>query len=422
MSAGTITVTDEANQTQDVANLSRDTTSTNGTVSRLPDVSALLNQQGDRMSAAQAAGQAVAQRIGDYADAQARATGDPAWAEGGNKRAEMQAAGAAVVAGLGGGVGSAVAGAAGAGIGSKMGGELNKLSDSIAASNLTGDANMNAALGNIVANVIATGAGAAVGGAGAFGSSTVDLYNRQLHPDERQWAKDNAGKFAQFYEGQTGQTITTDQAQQMLLANGYRLVDDMASKGPGGDPLAVQFISQNASGLFNATPAERANPGRLGGPLTPEQPALPGYEAHPQVGMAVGAAVGITTLGAVAPIAATAWGLGALYDYSGDALSRALGLSNDDPNVGKSLMVGGITAAISALSLPLGALGKEAGIAGKVVVGGYNAAVAGVGSFGATAVADSGSPDLAAGVGIGSNALGALMTGMMPGPLGNFLK
>ncbi|MCP3713149.1 hypothetical protein M3I54_40830 [Paraburkholderia sp. CNPSo 3274] len=29
---------------------------------------------------------------------------------------------------------------------------------------------------------------------------------------------------------------------------------------------------------------------------------------------------------------------------------------------------------------------------------------------------------LAAGVGIGSNALGALMTGMMPGPLGNFLN
>ncbi|MEX3949948.1 hemagglutinin repeat-containing protein [Paraburkholderia sp. EG287B] len=200
VSAGAITVTDGANQRQDVANLSRDTTNTNGTVSKLPDVSALLNEQGDRMNAAQAAGQAVAQRIGDYADAQARATGDPAWAEGGNKRAEMQAAGAAVVAGLGGGVGSAVAGAAGAGIGSKIGGELNKLSDSIAASNLTGDANMNAALGNIVANVVATGAGAAVGGAGAFGSSTVDLYNRQLHvdrdpyKDERTLAKQLADK------------------------------------------------------------------------------------------------------------------------------------------------------------------------------------------------------------------------------------
>ncbi|WP_201697559.1 hemolysin [Paraburkholderia hiiakae] len=144
--------------------------------------------------ASQAAGQAVAQRIGDYASAQEKATGDPEWAEGGNKRAAMQAAGAAVVAGLGGGVASAVEGAAGAAIGSKMGGNLNKLSDSIAASNPTGDANVNQALGNIVANVIATGAGAAAGGAGAFSSSDVDRYNRQLHSEEKTLAKQLADK------------------------------------------------------------------------------------------------------------------------------------------------------------------------------------------------------------------------------------
>ncbi|WP_375541702.1 hemagglutinin repeat-containing protein [Paraburkholderia sp. CNPSo 3281] len=221
VSAGAITVTDGANQKQDVAGLSRETTNTNGSVSKLPDVSALLNQQGDRMNAAQAAGQAVAQRIGDYADAQARATGDSAWAEGGSKRAEMQAAGAAVVAGLGGGVGSAVAGAAGAGIGSKMGGELNKLSESIAASNLTGDANMNAALGNIVANVIATGAGAAVGGAGAFASSTVDLYNRQLHEDSNAKEQTLAKKLADESGGRyTEQDIENQMARMDLTVNG----------------------------------------------------------------------------------------------------------------------------------------------------------------------------------------------------------
>jgi filamentous hemagglutinin len=228
VSAGAIIVTDGANQTQDVANLSRDTTNTNGTVSKLPDVSALLNEQGDRMNAAQAAGQAVAQRIGDYADAQARATGDPAWAEGGNKRAEMQAAGAAVVAGLGGGVGSAVAGAAGAGIGSKLGGELNKLSDSIAASNLTGDANMNAALDNIVANVVATGAGAAVGGAGAFGSSTVDLYNRQLHPDEYALAKKNAKLVADKLG------ISVQEAEGRIIAEILRNSDKQTAEASGG--------------------------------------------------------------------------------------------------------------------------------------------------------------------------------------------
>ncbi len=192
VSAGTITVTDTARQTQDIAGLSRDTTDTNGKVANTPDVSDLLNRQADRMNAAQAAGQAVAQRIGDYASAQEKATGDPEWAEGGNKRAAMQAAGAAVVAGLGGGVASAVGGAVGAAIGSKMAGSLNGLSSSIAASNPTGDADVNQALGNIVANVIATGAGAVAGGAGAFSSSNVDRYNRQLHPDEKKAIKDQA--------------------------------------------------------------------------------------------------------------------------------------------------------------------------------------------------------------------------------------
>ncbi|WP_322056718.1 hemagglutinin repeat-containing protein [Paraburkholderia sp. J63] len=429
VSAGTITVTvtDPTHQTQDVAGLSRDTTDTNGTVSKLPDVNALLNQQADRMNAAQAAGQAVAQRIGDYANAQEKATGDPEWAEGGSKRAAMQAAGAALVAGLGGGAASAVEGAAGAAIGSKMAGSLNELSNSIAGSNPTGDANVNQALGNIVANVIATGAGTAAGGAGAFSSSDVDRYNRQLHADERQWAKVNASKFAQFYQDQTGQAITADQAQQLLLASGYRLVDAAASAGPApdGGKYATAFISQNAGDMFRATPAEYNNPflyGNADHSLSPEQKALPGHEAHPQVGMAVGAAVGLTALGAVAPVTAAAWGLGTVYDYSGDAISYAFGLSGDTPNVGKSLTVGGITAATSSLLLPLGVLGEKAGTGGKIFVAGYNAAVAGAGNFGATAVTNSGSPDLSAGVGIVSNALGTVMTGMMPGPMGNFVN
>ncbi|MCP2087411.1 UNVERIFIED_ORG: hypothetical protein J2Y81_003428 [Paraburkholderia sediminicola] len=41
---------------------------------------------------------------------------------------------------------------------------------------------------------------------------TKDLYNRQLHPDERQWAKDHAKDFAAFYEKTTGQAVTEDQA------------------------------------------------------------------------------------------------------------------------------------------------------------------------------------------------------------------
>ncbi|WP_321936866.1 hemagglutinin repeat-containing protein [Burkholderia cepacia] len=296
VSAGTVTITDSANQKQDVASLNRDTTNTNGTVAKLPDMQNLLANQSDMMAAASAAGEAVSRRIGDYADEmkrQAEKNGDQAgvdaWKDGGANRALMQGAGAALVTGLAGG--NAVGGAAGAAIASIASGKLNELSSAIAGSDPTGNANMNQALGNIVANALATGAGAAVGGeSGAFSGYNVDRFNRQLHPDERQWAKDKAKDFAKFYEEKTGKSLTAEQAQNMLLANGYRLVDSAASKGPGGDATAVAYISQNGGGLFQATASEYNSPflsGNKDGTLTPEQRALPGSVANPAAGLVI---------------------------------------------------------------------------------------------------------------------------------------
>ncbi|WP_423369524.1 hemagglutinin repeat-containing protein [Burkholderia sp. LMG 32019] len=198
VSAGAVTITDSANQKQDVASLNRDTTNTNGTVAKLPDMQNLLSNQADMMAAASAAGEAVSRRIGDYADEmkrQAEKNGDQAgvdaWKEGGANRALMQGAGAALVTGLAGG--NAVGGAAGAAIASIASGKLNELSSAIAGSDPTGNANMNQALGNIVANALATGAGAAVGGeSGAFSGYNVDRFNRQLHPDEKKAIQDKA--------------------------------------------------------------------------------------------------------------------------------------------------------------------------------------------------------------------------------------
>ncbi|WP_181146493.1 contact-dependent inhibition toxin BcpA [Burkholderia multivorans] len=200
VSAGTVTITDSANQKQDVASLNRDTTNTNGAVAKLPDMQNLLANQSDMMAAASAAGEAVSRRIGDYADKMmeaAKANGDKAgvdaWKEGGANRALMQGAGAALVTGLAGG--NAVGGAAGAAIASIGSGKLNELSSAIAGSDPTGNANMNQALGNIVANALATGAGAAVGGeSGAFSGYNVDRFNRQLHPEEKTLAKQLAEK------------------------------------------------------------------------------------------------------------------------------------------------------------------------------------------------------------------------------------
>ncbi|WDD93023.1 hypothetical protein Bsp3421_003068 [Burkholderia sp. FERM BP-3421] len=114
-----------------------------------------------------------------------------------------------------------------------------------------------------------------------------------MHPDERQWAKDKAKDFAKFYEKNTGKEITEEQAQNMLLATGYRLVDAVASKGPGGDLVAVAYISSNAGGMFQKDQYYN-DPFKFGnkdGSLTPEQKALPGAIANPALGIAGAAAV-----------------------------------------------------------------------------------------------------------------------------------
>ncbi|MBO7865700.1 hemagglutinin repeat-containing protein [Burkholderia pseudomallei] len=348
VSAGTVTITDSANQKQDVASLNRDTTNTNGTVAKLPDMQNLLANQSDMMAAASAAGEAVSRRIGDYADQmkrQAEMNGDQAgvdaWKEGGANRALMQGAGAALVTGLAGG--NAVGGAAGAVIASIASGKLNELSSAIAGSDPTGNANMNQALGNIVANALATGSGAAVGGeSGAFSGYNVDRFNRQLHPDERQWAKDKAKDFAKFYEEKTGKSLTADQAQNMLLANGYRLVDAAASKGPGGDATAVAYISQNGGGLFHATSAEYNSPflsGNKDGSLTPEQRALPGAVANPKAGLVI--AGGLVTAGLAPEIAA---GLAAIPGAPIFGSTGALGSSAWASPIGIGVLTGSVNA------------------------------------------------------------------------------
>ena len=292
ISQGTITITDKANQKQDVASLSRETTGANGTVSKTPDLQNLLNNQADMMAAAQAAGQAVAQRIGDYADGKKReAEGrldaaqkayqqDPSdanqaaidaakadingWKEGGLTRAGMQAAGAAAVAGLGGG--NALAAGAGAGLSSLAAGKLNELSNAIASSSPTGNKNVDEALGNIVSNALATAVGGAVGGnAGAFSGYNVDRFNRQLHPDEQKWIKDNANRFAKQ------QGISPQEAEQRLAQQGFRQVQDGVSGA--WDQAASAFLSQ-AHGLLPADPScPSCGPGAMFQVMSAEQKA-----------------------------------------------------------------------------------------------------------------------------------------------------
>uniref|UniRef100_UPI00163F86E0 hemagglutinin repeat-containing protein n=1 Tax=Burkholderia gladioli TaxID=28095 RepID=UPI00163F86E0 len=274
VSAGTVTITDSANQKQNVASLNRDTTNTNGTVSKLPDVQNLLSNQADVMAAASAAGEAVSRRIGDYADKmmkEAASNGDKAgvdaWKEGGANRALMQGAGAALVTGLAGG--NTVGGAAGAAIASIASGKLNELSGAIADSDPTGDVNMNQALGNIVANALATGAGAAVGGeSGAFSGYNVDRFNRQLHTEEKALAK----QLAEKSKGEYTQAQIEDQMRIMGVSdardgavapgtseelNGRAPSDPSAGwlntglSNENGNPLIIQVMSEANPALQN---------------------------------------------------------------------------------------------------------------------------------------------------------------------------
>ncbi|WP_244817688.1 hypothetical protein [Caballeronia sp. Lep1P3] len=225
--AVTITITDKDHQTQDVASLNRDTADLNGTVSKLPDLQNLLNQQASTQQAAAIVAQTVATQIGNYAERQkqaAEAAGDQAtadkWKEGGEYRIAMHIAGGAAVAGLGGG--SVAGGAAGAGVSAALAGNLNDVSNAITGGSPTGNADADRALGNIIANVLATGAGAAVGGgSGAAAGSAVDMYNAEAHCTNLKC------------EGSTPGSISAG------IRNGVVSIAEMAVNLPNGGPFAT---------------------------------------------------------------------------------------------------------------------------------------------------------------------------------------
>ncbi|RQS64344.1 filamentous hemagglutinin N-terminal domain-containing protein [Burkholderia sp. Bp8963] len=193
--AGTINVTNPQDQTQDLANLNRDTSHLNGTVEKTPDVQNLLDKQSDLMNAASAAGQVVAQGIGAYADMKeqaaqrasdaARASGDTtaatafqaeadAWAEGGANRVYLHIAGGGLIGGLGGGgMGSAAQGAAGAGLAALLAEQTRQ-----AAREVAGATDSDLA-GKLSGNLLAGAVGWLVGGTtGAATASNVNLYNQ----------------------------------------------------------------------------------------------------------------------------------------------------------------------------------------------------------------------------------------------------
>jgi filamentous hemagglutinin len=238
-------------------------------------------------------GQNASKAIGDYgasklkeaADKQARAkelpAGSPeraaleaeasgiqdAWKEGGSLRVAAHA----IVGGLSGGV----QGALGQGTTAAAAPVIEQLTE---ASNLPPE--LKKALGGALALTI----GVATGGTnGAVAGLNGELNNRQLHPDERKWAKDNASKYRDYLNSKTGENISTEEAYQRLLSAGYAVVDTAAANAGKSDEAAKQFINEaSPKTLFVATAAERANPllgGNKDGSFSPEQQARFGQVA-----------------------------------------------------------------------------------------------------------------------------------------------
>ena len=316
ISAGKVTIKDDAAQQAKTGKTAAETIASINTKVTEKDSSGKLSKDWNgqqlmedvtaQAQIMQSFGSQAARAIGDYAKIKLKNLSDQLaiepdaskraeiyseiekWKEGGTYRVALHTAAGALSGDLGGAMGAAASATA-----------MPQISKQIAEMKLPEQVQKG------LEQVTATALGALVGGnAGAAMSLNVDANNRQLHDRERQWAKENAKTFAQYYKDKTGQIIDEKRAAQMLLGNGYRMVDESASRGPGvagpaGDAVAVSFIAQNAGGLFKATAEERRNPGILGGPLTSEQAALPGAVGNPALGLGTAALI---TGGLAAPV------------------------------------------------------------------------------------------------------------------------
>ncbi|MNV23970.1 hypothetical protein D3C71_1150120 [compost metagenome] len=268
---GTIEVRSDKDGGRDsTAGLSRDTAGANGSIGQIFDKDDVREQ----LEFQQAFGQLGMQIAGDVLKDLKKDNPD-LWGEGKAGAIALHAAVAGIGAALGGGnVAGAIAGTVAGDLASSL--VQEQIQKAVAGL----PPELRDTVANVITNVIAGTAGGLVGGGSGAGSAlAADMYNRQLHPDERKWAKENAEGMRKYVAEVTGQSISLEEAYQRLLSAGYGIVDERADRAGSShsDEFARQYIAENKpAGLFSASPEERRDyllNGNVDGTRTPEQQA-----------------------------------------------------------------------------------------------------------------------------------------------------
>ncbi|WP_192352289.1 hemagglutinin repeat-containing protein [Achromobacter sp. ACM02] len=186
---GTIEVRSDKDSGRDsTAGLSRDTAGANGSIGQIFDKDKVREQ----LEFQQAFGQLGMQLAGDALKTLKEKDPD-LWGEGKPGAIGLHAAVAGIGAALGGGN---VAGAIAGTVAGDLATNLVKEQVEQAVAGLSGEAREQVT--RVILNVIGSAAGGAVGGlSGAGGASVADMYNRQLHPDEGEWIRKNAARYAE---------------------------------------------------------------------------------------------------------------------------------------------------------------------------------------------------------------------------------
>lgn len=260
----------------------------------------------------------------------------------------------------------------------------------------------------------------------------LQLYNRQLHPDEYAQAKKNAklvadqlGISVQDAEGRIVAEMLRNSDQQTAQASGdkhdyeVRSILGCQNLNCNGYKTDPYYADHNYNSQYIASNQTAYDLGQMqiGTGLTYGGLVASNYDKDP-VGNTVARAGASLLAGSVAGGIAVAWGIGAAATYAGDAISYQFNLTPDQPSYQNAATAGAVAGAMSPLLLPLNTLGGVT--SGKVAVGIYNSLVAGTGAFGATAMTNPGnSPELSAGIGVVGSLLGSGAQAALPRPIGN---